>query len=102
MIVLVHPNAQPEHVGFIPEFLVESDPRPAKEQFHERYAFGGGWHPMEGFKKDARTHALKYPGDPALPLLAFIQFHSELIMIYPHGIVAIVQPDGTFEVARMD
>jgi hypothetical protein len=98
---LVHPDAVPNHVGYLPDFLVESDPRPAREQFNERYK-DGGWRPMEGFSYNARTHALSSEGDPDLPLMAFIQFRDEQIMIYQYSIILILQKNGTFEVARMD
>lgn len=101
-VKFLHPNATWDHVGLIPSFLIVSDPRPAHEQFDERYAFGGGWSPMRGFTRDPRTNALKYPGDPPLLPIARIQFRDELILIYDCSIVAIIQKDGTFAAARMD
>lgn len=97
----IHPQATWDHVGFVPEFLSENDPRPVREQFHERYAFGGGWHPVDGFTR-IHPYTLKYPGDPPLQPLAFIQFRKETILIYPASFIAIFQEDGTFECARMD
>jgi len=102
LVEFLHPRATPEHVGLIPSFLVESDPRPAHEQFHERYSYGGGWFPMKGFKRNPQTNVLSYPGDPPLRPIARIKFRQELILIYEHAIVAIIQPDGTFSAARMD
>src|SRR3982751_2684992 len=47
--ILKHPKMTPEGLGAIPYFLDEDDPRPAREQFHERYNHGGGWRPMPNF-----------------------------------------------------
>ena len=100
-------RTEPEDLGLIPEFLDEKDPRPAKEQFAEKYAHGGGWHPIEGFNVTRRGHGnggivLKYPGDPALEPIAFWAFRDELIVVYPYALVAIFQAGGEYEVARMD
>lgn len=89
-------------VGAIPYFLHNADPRPAREQFNERYAHGGGWMPMSGFKFDSEGQTLKYPGDPAYKPLAVGKLRDETIIVYQYAIVAIVQPSGAFEVARMD
>lgn len=88
-------------LGYIPQMVLADDPRPAREQLHERYAHGGGWQPFEGFtlRKD---RALTYPGDPPLIPVAFGQLRDEMIYVYESGWVAIVQPDGTFEASRMD
>lgn len=96
----LHPDATPYHVGFIPTFLSEKDPRPAKEQFHQNYSHGGGWFPMTGFTLED-CH-LQYPGDPPLMPLAMIEFRDETIVIYESAFVCIIQPDGSFAVARMD
>lgn len=87
-------------VGFIPSFLDNDDPRPAREQFHEGYAHGGGWRSMKGFTRDGMT--LTYPGDPPFMPIAAIPFRNETVLIYRHGIVAIIQQDGSFEVSRLD
>jgi hypothetical protein len=91
------------NLGWIPAFLSPDDPRPAREQFDERYAHGGGWRPMkEWHVGDANLPTIQYPGDPALQPVAFTHFRDELICIYPHAWVGIFQLDGTFEVSRMD
>jgi hypothetical protein len=90
-----------EAVGIIPHFLEEEDPRPVREQFNERYAHGGGWRPLTGHKMD-EDGAIKYPGDPRMNPLAAIQLRDETILVYEYGWVAIVQLDGSYEVARMD
>jgi hypothetical protein len=100
MRVLLLPHATPDHVGLIPSFLDENDPRPAAQQFDENYAFGGGWKPMPGFKLSGTT--LKYPGDPAMNPLAMIVFRQETILIYECAWVVILQVDGSWEASRMD
>ena len=98
---LLYPGMTPEHLGIIPYMLDPNDPRPAKDQFNERYAHGGGWRPMERFIL-MRNNALAYPGDPLLKPLAQCQFRNELIVFYDHAIVAIIHKDRYFEVCRMD
>ena len=95
-IILMHPNVD---VGYLPSFLHEEDPRPAREQFDQRYIHGG-WRPTSG--GTIRNFVMYYPGDPPLVPIAMITFRDEIILLYPGDFVAIVQPDGSFEVARMD
>jgi hypothetical protein len=101
IIVQLDPDCDIEHdVGFILTFLDEGDPRPAREQFQERYVYGG-WKNQSGFKKSG-VATLHYPGDPPLEPLALIPLRHEKIFIYPGAYVAIFQPDGSFEACRMD
>ena len=86
-------------LGYIPGFLSEDDPRPAKQQIDERYI--SGWNRFDGFKM-AGNFSLRYPGDPALEPLAMTHLRDETIYVYRYGWVAIVQPDKSFEVARLD
>jgi len=46
--------------------------------------------------------SLHYPGDPAFRPLAMARFRDEKIVIYEHEYVAVIQPDGSFEVSRMN
>jgi hypothetical protein len=103
-VTVLHPKTQPEHLGLIPEFMNEGDPRPAREQIHDNYRHGGGWHGMPGFKLTWKNELpiLQYPGDPPLIPLAVMRLRQERIFVYLHGITAIVQPDGTFEASRLD
>lgn len=94
-------------VGFIPMFLSESDPRPAREQFGDNYV--DGWRPTSvGFKLSAWDRAaedfpsLVYPGDPPLPPLAYARLRDELIVVYPSAWVMVIQADGSHEIVRMD
>jgi hypothetical protein len=99
--VLLHPNMTPAHLGLLPGMLSLEDPRPAKEQFNERYAHGGGWSPFKGFTLHA-DNTLTYPQDPPLRPLAQLQFRDELIVFYDHAWVVIIQKDRCFEACRMD
>lgn len=87
---------------YIPSFLDDRNPAPAKEQLDHNYAHGGGWKPFNGFKMNMKDHSIKYPGDPAFGAYACIKMRDEEIYVYPHGWVAIVQKDGSYEIARMD
>jgi hypothetical protein len=98
--ILLHPKMTQEHLGFLPDFLSPGDPRPAAEQFDANYHFGG-WTPFKGFKL-LEDNSLKYPGDPKMPPLAKAQLRDELILFYESAWVAIIQPDSSFEVARLD
>lgn len=99
--VLLHPKMTPEHLGFLPSFLNEADSRPAREQIDAGYAHGGGWSPMKGFTL-LPSGTLTYPGDPPLQPVAMTEIHEETLLFYPHDILVICQPDGSFEAARID
>jgi len=100
---LLHPRMTPEHLGLIPMWIHDEDPDPAWKQIDKNYQHGGGWcHGTMNFEMDMDTHILKYPGDPELRPLAQAELRDELIVFYDHAIVAIVQEDGSFEVARVD
>ena len=96
---MLYPGMTYDHLGLLPTFVSGDDPRPAREQFNERYV--SGWDPMKGFKLDQQDW-LHYPGDPPLRPIALAYLRSELILFYEHEWVAIVQPDRSFEVCRMD
>lgn len=91
----------PDHVGAIPLWLEDRDPRSAKEQLGYHYQHGGGWQPFEGFKLN-KDKSIQYPGDPPHKPLAVMKLRNEVIMVYPHAWVMILQKDGSFEICRMD
>jgi hypothetical protein len=93
-------GGHPEDWGLITGFLDPVDPRPAAEQFNEKYI--AGWHPFEGFTFDPKEGTLTYPGDPPYKVISAIKFGDELILLFPHGWVLILQEDGTWQVSRMD
>jgi len=98
---LLHPRANMAMLGLVPDFLSEDDPASAKEQIDKNYRHGGGWHTFNGFKRLGAIE-LQYHGDPPLVALAQTMLRKERIVFYQHSWVAIFQPDGTFEVARVD
>jgi hypothetical protein len=100
-VKILRPGVTEGHVGMIPCWLDEADPRPAAEQLDARYGHGGGWRPFKGFRL-LDDDSLRYPGDPPLRPIAELRLREELVLIYPHAWVAIIQSDRTFEVCRMD
>jgi hypothetical protein len=49
------------------------------------------------------NHELRYSGGKKLlKPVAAAQLRDEKVSLYPHAWVAIVQPDGSFEVSRLD
>lgn len=99
-IELVHPRATVEMLGYLPFFLDPADPRPAREQFDDHYGRYGGWSPMNGWV--LRDIDIIYPGDPPRPILAKCKLRDETILFCGGAWTVIVQPDGQYEVARMD
>jgi hypothetical protein len=96
----LHPRMTREMLGYIPIWLSYDDPRSARAQINAGYTMGG-WNDFEGFRL-GKDNSLHYPGDPAIKPLAEAQLRDELIVFYPHSWVAIIQPDRTFRVARID
>lgn len=101
---MLHPKVTPEHLGFLPSFLSEDDPRPAREQIDTGYAHGGGWRPFgqDRWTLDPGTTVLRYPGDPPMRPLATTSLRKERLYFYDHAVLMILQPDGAFEVGRVD
>ena len=91
-------------LGILPQFFDEADPRPARDQIHDRYAHGGGWHPFEGFqlKKGENGYYLAYPDDPPMREIARAKLRDEWVVLFEYDWVAIIQEDGTYEVASVD
>ena len=98
---MIHPKANIDMLGFIPLMLDEADPHPAREQLNEAYSHGGGWRPFQGFKL-LPSGEIQYPEDPPLKLLAEGKLRDETIRFYDCAWVMILQPDGSFEICRMD
>lgn len=97
----LHPQMTFDHLGAIPSFVDDHDPRSAREQLDTAYKFAGGWQPFHGHVLGS-DNSLKYPGDPPLTPLAQARLRDELIVFYPHSWVAVIQPDRSYEVCRMD
>jgi hypothetical protein len=93
---LKHPGATALHLGYVPTFLSEDDPRPAAVQINEHYAHGGGWSPMR------RGAFAALADDPPLALIAEARLRDETLRFYEGSWLSITQPDGSFEVSRLD
>lgn len=95
------PSGRPaDHIaGFIPDFVSEHDPRPAAVQIAENYI--GGWRPLKGctLRPD---NAFSFPGDPLYRPIAIAQCRHETLVLYPGSFLAIIQPDRSFEISRVD
>ena len=100
---LLRPGVTEEDLGLIPHMLDPDDPRPAREQFDANYQHGGGWRPFRagGFVLDG-NNSLRYPGDPPMRALARTVLREERILFHECAWVTIIQPDGSYEVCRMD
>jgi len=96
MITIV--GNDPKAWGYIPGFLNEADPRPAREQIDDHYK--GGWVPMRGLRWGGE--ALHYPGDPPFYPISMLIFRDEILLIFEASIVMILQSDGGFECSRLD
>lgn len=99
---MLAPGTEPEDLGFLPSMLSEEDPHTAQEQLDANYPWGGYWRTEERVTIDDK-YRLCYPGDPPLNWVAFTVLHgTEVVLLYPADLVAILQPDGTFKFQRMD
>lgn len=92
--------------GSLPQFFDETDKRGAVAQAHSNYAHGGGWQDFQGFTlkgafKEGAAQ-LNYPDDPPTREISRAKLRDELVIMFEHAWVAVVQLDGTFRVARMD
>ena len=92
--------------GFIPQFFDAKDPRPAKAQFNEAYAHGGGFCKFDGFTlhdwdKVGKAY-LSYPNDLPMKEISRAYMRDEVIILFQHEWLAIVQKGGTFEACRAD
>lgn len=93
-------------LGLLPGFIRENDPRDAVTQLHEAYAHAGGWRDFSGFTlsrdKTWDKFDLLYPGDPPMRARAATVHGSELVILFQHDWVAVIQRNGTYRVSRMD
>ncbi len=88
-------------VGLLPEMLDPRDPRSAAVQIDANYSHGGGWHSFKGFKLTPEGN-LQYPDDPPRRALATAKLRDERIILFEGDWVAVIQPDGSMDVARID
>lgn len=102
-----NPSNSAECLGFIPGWLDPAEEDCVRDQLDKHYQHGGGWQPMEGWTLGKVEDGLfltysKEEGDPPYYPLAIGIMRKEMVIVYPHAWVAIVQRDMSFEVARMD
>lgn len=88
---LVHPHANIDMLGFLPDFVLANDPRGICEQIDERYPYGSKTWRTGKATVDVNSWAYKYPEDPPQPAVAYL-IHlpsQEIAIFYPHAIVAV-------------
>lgn len=92
-------------VGFVLFMLNDDNPKSAQEQLDDGYQHGGGFTPFKGhtLHLNESGYSLSYPGDddPTLEV-SRTKLRDETIVMFEHAWVAIIQPDGTYVIARMD
>lgn len=98
-----HPRATMAHWGEIPYWLSDDNLKPAKQQLHEGYRFGG-WQSM---KRDSikmlSGDRYSYPGDPVQSPISEIQMNSgERVLLYDNAIVVVFDKNGDWDMCRMD
>lgn len=101
------PGVSPAALGYIPAWLSDENPLPAREQLDAVYRHGGGWRPFNGFtlvkpSNDVRDWRLSYPGDPDYRVLAYTTLREEIVLMFPHSWVAIIHNGKLYSVARLD
>lgn len=97
-----HPEADVEMLGFVPMFFDDTDPASARDQINMNYSHGGGWQPFPGIRAAVDFMSLHFPGDPPYVALYETRLRDERIILYDHKWLAIIQPDHTYEIARVD
>lgn len=92
--------------GYIPTFLSLNNPEGAVYQFAANY---GSWMSsdratLEFLGPDTdHVAVMRYPGDPDLLEIDRFKFRHEIVIIFPHAFVAVVDPDlGTYSISRLD
>lgn len=95
-----HERADDYHIGYLGRRLHTM--KRVAEQINLAYKFGG-WQPFgQGKWKLHDDNRLEYPGDPTMEPIASAKVGDELVCIYRGDWWAIIQPDRSFEVARLD
>lgn len=97
----LHPLMTYDRLGYLPGMLSDATTMRARDQLDRGYQNGGGWRAFKGHTLNA-DNSLSYPEDPDLIPLAQTRLRDELIVFYEHSWVAIIQPDRSFEICRMD
>lgn len=98
----IDPMFHPDMLGALPDIIRADDDRPIKEQLEDRYAHGGGWRPIKGFRKN-KDHILRFPGDEPYHPVAMTAIGDELVIFYSKcQLLVVIQLDKSFEVTRVD
>lgn len=106
-----HPEwSNPRAAGpYLPRFLSNDDPRSARDQINANYI--SGWNAFAGFElakmknlagQSLHLYCLRYPGDPAMKERSRATLRNEMVVLFDYDWIAIIQEDGTYEVARCD
>lgn len=92
-----------EMLGTIPDMLCPSIPVSAVEQIDAAYRdIGGGWRDTPGLQLNIEAGTLTYPDDPPRQLIAQGKLRDERILFFDGAWIAVVQPDESYRVARID
>ena len=105
----------PVSLGTLPLMFHPFSDDDAKTQIDKRYAHGGGFVDTPGFSlndewKEPGEAIIQYyqeeaapeEQDPPLHELARAKLGEETLIFFPYAFLAIVQPDGSFQVTRVD
>lgn len=93
--------------GLLPSFFSPKDPRPASEQLNDAYAHGGGFLPFKGFIlghdwQNVNYASIHYPLDPPMWEVSRATLREETLILFEGAWLAIVQPDGSNVICRVD
>ena len=100
-------NPNPDILGFVSMMLDDEDKRSAEKQLNDGYQHGGGFSHFNGFTlsddwQEVGKAKLLYSGDPPTRELSRGKLRDETVIAFEHAWFAVVQPDGSFVVSRMD
>lgn len=103
---IVHPRATQYHLGYVPMFFNNMDPRSAADQLHKNYANGGGVNPRPKFSINAKGQ-LVWNHDELFERIAEATLHpghdlEEKLIFFTSSYLAIIQKNGDMVVTRVD
>ena len=106
-ITLLEPGVTLQILGALPDkipltFMLDAnDPAPAREQLERGYRNGGGFRALPGWYLGA-DDVLHFPGDRPYRPIVEMRMRDERILVFEGSFVAVIAPDRSFEVARID
>lgn len=98
----------PKMLGFLPDLISNLYPGNVAEQLERNYAHGGGYRDLTKLEPgkwtfNKRNKTLRYRGESDIfNPLASVQIKDEMVYFYKYSLLAIVKPDGSFAVTRVD